>query len=48
MMKASVETGDETWVHYFEPVRKVTVRDTARMVCIIIKRLLHSKEYLEC
>ena len=37
---ANVVTGDETWVHYFEPVRKVSKRP------IIAKRSLSAKKVL--
>ena len=46
---ANVVTGDETWVHYFEPVRKVSNRIWATKHSkrpIIAKRSLSTKKVL--
>ena len=46
---ANVFTGDETWVHYFEPVRKVSnkIWATKHSKCpIIAKRSLSTKKVL--
>ena len=46
---ANVVTGDETWVHYFEPVRKVSNKTwaTKHSKCpIIAKRSLSAKKVL--
>ena len=46
---ANVVTGDETWVHYFEPVRKVSNKIWATKHSkrpIIVKRFLSTKKVL--
>ena len=46
---ANVVTGDETWVHYFEPVRKVSNKIWATKHSkrpIIVKRSLSTKKVL--
>ena len=43
---ANVVTGDETWVHYFEPVRKVSNKNwaTKHSKCPIIGKLALSEK----
>ena len=43
---ANVVTGDETWAHYFEPVRKVSNKIWASKRPIIAKRSLSTKKVL--
>ena len=46
---ANVVTGDETWIHYFEPVRKVSNKIWATQNCkrpIIAKRTISAKKVL--
>ena len=43
---ANVVTGDETWVHYFEPVRKVSNKIWATYHSKIAKRSLSTKKVL--
>ena len=48
---ANFVTGDETWVHYFKPVRKVSnkIRATKHSKRpIIVKRSLSAKKVLFC